>query len=208
MRFQQQWGTSLTKMNQISTDCQDNLVAILRRAILEFGINHIETARGYGCSELQLGCAFQQLFASGEIQRKDLIIQTKVPPYEDPNEFREQLEQSLASLQLDYIDLFGFHGLNGTWQWDWMFRDDPEKGNCWQVIQEYRQAGRIRFVGFSTHGPTDLIHRLIETDKFDYANVHHHFCGSYTASGDGPGHEGNISCLRKMKERDMGGACG
>jgi predicted aldo/keto reductase-like oxidoreductase len=105
---------------------------------------------------------------------------------------------SFKNLQIDYLDLFAFHGLNGEWQWSWMFEGET---NCWSIIEEYRAAGKIRFVGFSTHGPTDLINRLIETDKFDYANVHYHFCGSYTASGDGPDHTGNISCLRKMKER-------
>lgn len=203
MRFQQQWGTVVTNMNQVYSDCQDNLVAILRRAVVEFGMNHIETARGYGCSELQLGVAFKQLFAAGEIRREDLIIQTKVGPRKDPNEFREALEASFKNLQIDYLDLFAFHGLNGDWQWEWMFREGEM--NCWSVIQEYKAAGKIKFVGFSTHGPTDLITKYIETDKFDYVNLHHHFVGSYTASGDGPEHMGNITCLRKMKERDMGG---
>mmetsp|Transcript_35452 Transcript_35452/g.85786 ORF Transcript_35452/g.85786 Transcript_35452/m.85786 type:complete len:605 (-) Transcript_35452:81-1895(-) len=200
MRFQQKWGPDISKMNQVYTDCQDNLVAILRQA-LAYGINHIETARGYGCSELQLGVALKQLMMAGEVKREDLIIQTKVPPKENPDEFREAMELSFKNLQVDYIDLFAFHGLNGDWQWPWMFEGET---NCWSVIEEYRAAGKIRYIGFSTHGPTDLINRFIETDKFDYSNVHHHFCGSYTASGDGPGHIGNISCLRKMKERNMG----
>jgi Aldo/keto reductase family len=205
MRFQQRWGDTVQTMNQVYSDCQDNLVAILRRAILDYGINHIETARGYGSSELQLGCAFQQLFATGEIQRENLILQTKVGPRDDPKEFRKLLEQSFAALQVDYIDLFAFHGLNGDWQWEWIFGTEGREENCWSIIQEYKAAGKIKYIGFSTHSPTDLINKLIETDKFDYANVHHHFCGSYTASGDGPDHMGNISCLRKMKERDMGG---
>jgi predicted aldo/keto reductase-like oxidoreductase len=83
MRFQQQWGASISQMNQVYTDCQDNLLSILRQA-LAYGINHIETARGYGCSELQLGVALKQLMMTGEVKREDLIIQTKVPPKEDP----------------------------------------------------------------------------------------------------------------------------
>ena len=53
---------------------------------------------------------------------------------------------------------------------------------------------------------TEFICKAIKTDKFDYVNLHHHFCGSYTASGDGTGGIGNLECLRLMKERDMGGA--
>jgi hypothetical protein len=202
MRFQQQWGDKVTKMNQVYSDCQDNLVDILRTS-LKHGINHIETARAYGCSELQLGAALKQLIMTGECQREDWIIQTKVNTKQDPEEFRGMLETSFKNLQVDYIDLFAFHGLNGDWQMEWLFGQDGK--NCWNVIQEYREAGKIRFVGFSTHGWTDCIVDAIQTDKFDYVNIHHHFCGSYTASGDGPDGTGNLKCLRLMKEKDMGG---
>jgi hypothetical protein len=202
MRFQQQWGDKITTMNQVYSDCQDNLVNILRRSIIDFGINHIETARAYGSSELQLGVALKQLFVTGEIKREDLIIQTKVNTMSDPKEFRAALEQSIKYLQVDYVDLFAFHGFNGDWQWDWLFGNDGN--NCWSVIQEYKAAGKIRHVGFSTHGPADFIYRAIATEKFDYVNLHHHFCGSYTASGDGKNGNGNIECLRLMKKLDMG----
>jgi predicted aldo/keto reductase-like oxidoreductase len=182
----------------------DNLVAILKHAILDFGINHIEAARGYGSSELQLGVALKQLYASTDIKREDLIIQSKVPSDKNVDEFRRRMELTFRNLQVDYLDLFAFHGFNGEWQWEWMFGGED---NCWNVIQEYKAAGKIRHVGFSTHGPNELISRAIETDKFDYVNLHHHFCGSYTASGDGPNGTGNLKCLRLMKERDMGGKC-
>ena len=204
MRFQQQWNAAnAPTMNKVYSECQDNLATILKRAILDYGINHIETAIAYGTSEMQLGVALKQLFITGQVRREDLIIQTKVNIKEDPKEFRSLLEKSFNNLQVDYLDLFAFHGFNGAWQWDWMFRDRSD--NCWNVVEEYRKAGKIRFVGFSTHGPTELISRAIETDKFDYLNLHHHFCGSYTASGDGPNGIGNLHCLRLMKERDMGG---
>jgi diketogulonate reductase-like aldo/keto reductase len=234
MRFQQQWGDKITNMNMVGSDCQgmsrvtssfvrhlcdiwshslsllatgiiiDNLVAILKHAILDFGINHIEAARGYGSSELQLGVALKQLYASTDIKREDLIIQSKVPSDKNVDEFRRRMELTFRNLQVDYLDLFAFHGFNGEWQWEWMFGGED---NCWNVIQEYKAAGKIRHVGFSTHGPNELISRAIETDKFDYVNLHHHFCGSYTASGDGPNGTGNLKCLRLMKERDMGGKC-
>jgi hypothetical protein len=202
MRFQQKWGPTVENMNMVYSDCQQNLVDILKRAILDFGINHLETARGYGSSELQLGCALKQLFMTNVIKREDLIIQSKVPCAADAKVFRENLETTFKNLQVDYLDLFAFHGLNGEWQWDSLFGGDE---NCWTVIQEYKNAGKIRHIGFSTHGPTDFIYKAIETEKFDYVNLHHQFCGSYTASGDGDNGTGNIKCLRLMKKLDMGG---
>jgi hypothetical protein len=202
MRFQQQWGRTIACMDQVYSDCQQNLVDLLRAAIVKYGINHIETAWGYGSSQLQLGVALQQLMMTGEVKREDLIIQTKVGPRQDPKEFREQLDECFHRLKVDYVDLFAFHGLNGDWQLDWMFAGQD---NCWNVVQEYVVAGKIRHVGFSTHGPSDFIYELIESGKFDYVNIHHHFCGSYTASGDGPDKSGNARCVRLANKLDMGG---
>ena len=52
MRYQHKWQD--VPMQDIPAENQDNLEATIRRA-LELGINHIETARGYGTSEMQLG---------------------------------------------------------------------------------------------------------------------------------------------------------
>lgn len=205
MRFQQRWFRIIDCMDQVYSDCQENLVQILRRAIVDHGINHIETAYGYGSSQLQLGVALKQMMMNGEIKREDLIIQTKVGPRDDLNEFREMMEECFERLQVDYIDMFAFHGLNGDWQWDWMFGGEE---NCWTVIQEYKKQGKIRHIGFSTHGPAMLIHRFISTEKFDYVNIHHHFCGSYTASGDGLTCEGNAPNVRLANKLDMGGKQG
>eukprot|EP00541_Cyclophora_tenuis_P005553 CAMPEP_0116566432 /NCGR_PEP_ID=MMETSP0397-20121206/14461_1 /TAXON_ID=216820 /ORGANISM="Cyclophora tenuis, Strain ECT3854" /LENGTH=467 /DNA_ID=CAMNT_0004093337 /DNA_START=245 /DNA_END=1648 /DNA_ORIENTATION=+ len=189
-------------MNQVPTDCQDNLVRILRRAICDYGMNHIETARGYGCSELQLGAALRQLFESGVVKREDLIIQTKVAPFATAKEFRETLDRSLSLLQVDYVDLFAFHGMNMPHQYGWVF-ENGDAGNNMDVVKEYVAAGKIRHVGFSTHGPQDLIRRCIETDAFEYVNLHYHFCGSYTTTGIGP-EKGNLGNLRLLNQKDMG----
>lgn len=202
MRFQQQWGPAVDNMNLVDSDCQDNLVRILKRAICDFGINHIETARMYGCSELQLGVALKQLFASGVVKREDLIIQTKVSAFATAKEFRETIEKSLSLLQLDYVDLFGIHGVNMPHQYDWIF-NNGENGNCIDVVKEFIAAGKIRHVGFSTHGPEDLTRKLIETDAFEYVNLHYHYFGSYTTTGVGP-HEGNKGNIELMNEKDMG----
>ena len=53
----------------------------------------------------------------------------------------------------------------------WIVRD----GGCLEVIREYQAAGRVKFIGFSTHGMTPLVVAAIETGVFDYVNLHHHF---------------------------------
>ena len=71
MRFQQKWDDLLPE--EILEAGQSNLEETVLRA-LELGINHIETARGYGSSEMQLGWILPKL------PREKMIIQTKVAP--------------------------------------------------------------------------------------------------------------------------------
>lgn len=61
---------------KINAECQNNLVECVRMS-LSLGINHFETARFYGTSELQFVDAISSMIASGEIKREDVIIQTK-----------------------------------------------------------------------------------------------------------------------------------
>jgi predicted aldo/keto reductase-like oxidoreductase len=109
MRHQFKWQD--VRPEKIPQDNQENLEAVIRRA-LEIGITHIETARGYGTSEMHLGKILPQF------PREKLIVQTKVSPVAAPQEFRQTFEKSLAYLQLDYVDLFGLYGINNAEIWD------------------------------------------------------------------------------------------
>ena len=162
MRYQYKWQD--VPGWQIPSDNQQNLEATIRRAV-EVGINHIETARGYGTSELQLGRILPSL------PRNQLIVQTKVSPKPDAKEFRRQVEQSLAFLKLDYVDLLSLHGINTAE----LLHESIRPGGCLEVAQKLQAEGKVRFIGFSTHGPTDVIIKTIETDRFDYLNLHWYY---------------------------------
>src|SRR6266446_5204891 len=103
MRSQFKWQDVEPK--EIPADNQANLEACIRRA-LELGINHIETARGYGTSEMQLGRILPQL------ARDKIIVQTKIPPKAAVKEFLNAFETSMKYLKLDYVDLLSLHGIN------------------------------------------------------------------------------------------------
>jgi|EP01049_Picozoa_sp_SAG25_P007392 predicted aldo/keto reductase-like oxidoreductase len=140
MRMQQTWKPSANfSMSDVDPECQANFVTILESAV-SHGINHFETARGYGCSELQYGAALRELLASGH-QRSELIIQSKVAPFATQAEFRKTLDTTLSTLGVDYLDLFTFHGLNNERQLRWTLR----KGGCMCVEQT---APRVCFAHF------------------------------------------------------------
>ncbi|MGK7930353.1 MAG: aldo/keto reductase [Microcystaceae cyanobacterium] len=162
MRYQYKWKD--VPESEIPSENQRNLEATINRS-LEVGINHIETARGYGSSEMQLGKVLPKF------PREKLIIQTKVSPKEDPKEFRRQFNQSLKFLQLDYVDLLGLHGINTDEILDYCVRP----GGCLDEARKLQEQGKVRFIGFSTHGPTEVIKKTIETDCFDYVNLHWYY---------------------------------
>ncbi|NER84238.1 MAG: aldo/keto reductase [Leptolyngbya sp. SIO1D8] len=162
MRYQHSWK-DVPKW-QIPRKNQENLEATIQKS-LAVGINHIETARGYGTSEVQLGKILPGL------PRDQIIVQTKVSPKPDPQEFRKNLKQSLKNLQLDTIDLLGIHGINTSEILEYTVRP----GGCLDVAREFQKQGRIRHIGFSTHGPTHVIVNAIETDQFDYVNLHWYY---------------------------------
>ncbi|MBD2596718.1 aldo/keto reductase [Nostoc spongiaeforme FACHB-130] len=135
---------------------------------LALGINHIETARGYGKSEEYLGQAMQNGLS---VPRSQLYITTKIPPTADADSMRRYIDESLARLHLDYLDCLGIHGLN-TWEHlQWV----QAKGGCMQAVQEAIADGRVRHVGFSTHAALELIQAAISTDLFEFVNLHYYY---------------------------------
>jgi predicted aldo/keto reductase-like oxidoreductase len=162
MRYQYKWQDC--SMQEVPRENQQNLEATIWRS-LELGINHIETARGYGSSEMQLGQILRTL------PREEIIVQTKVSPEADPGEFRGKFEKSLSYLKLDYVDLLGLHGINTL---D-LLHDSIRPGGCLDVARQFQREGKVRFIGFSTHAPTEVILQAIETNQFDYVNLHWYY---------------------------------
>jgi predicted aldo/keto reductase-like oxidoreductase len=180
MRYQFKWQD--VPAWQIPQDNQRNLEATIRRA-LEVGINHIETARGYGTSEMQLGRILPTL------NRQELIVQTKVSPQSNPKEFRHLFDKSLSNLKLDYVDLLGLHGINTPE----LLHDSIRPGGCLDVARKLQDQGKVRFIGFSTHGSTDVIVKTIETNQFDYVNLHWYYINQV-----------NWSAIEAATRHDMG----
>jgi predicted aldo/keto reductase-like oxidoreductase len=183
MRYQFKWQD--VPEWQIPQDSQLNLEATIRRAV-EVGINHFETARDYGTSEMQLGRILPAL------PRDQLIVQTKIkvnPKKSNPMEFRRKCEQSLAYLKLDYVDLLSMHGINNAQ----MLHENLRPGGFMDVARKLQDQGKVRFIGFSTHGPSDVIVRAIETNQFDYVNLHWYYINQF-----------NLPAIEAAQQHNMG----
>ncbi|MEA5568422.1 aldo/keto reductase [Anabaena sp. UHCC 0399] len=153
---------------------------------LEMGINHIETARGYGKSEEYLGAAI----ALGlSVTRSQVYITTKIPPTADADSMRRCIDESLTRLNLDYLDCLGIHGLN-TWEHLELVQ---AQGGCMTAVAEAIADGRVRHVGFSTHGSLEVIQGAINTDLFEFVNLHYYYF-----------FQRNAPAIQLATEKDMG----
>ena len=180
MRYQQSWSD--VPWDEVVAAGQANLEATIARS-MELGIHHIETARGYGSSEMQLGPVLAQY------PRESIILQTKVMPKPTAQEFLETFETSMAYLKQDYVDLLSIHGINNRQHLDETLR----KGGCMEVCRQLQREGRVRHVGFSTHATPDVISEAIRSDEFDYVNLHWYFVNDL-----------NRVCVAEAAQRDMG----
>ena len=162
MRFQQSWND--LPADQISAESQANLRATLEAAVAA-GFRHVETARHYGSSERQLGWLLPQVPDPGR------ILQTKVPPQEDPAAFEAELRLSFERLGVQRVDLLAIHGLNLPEHLEQTLRPV----GCLEVVRRWQAEGRVGSVGFSTHAPLPLIEEAINSGAFDYVNLHWYF---------------------------------
>lgn len=191
MRYQQSWDDA--QLDTVEDANQRNLRATIHRA-MEVGVTHVETARGYGTSERQLGLVLPEL----REQRAEgggpdgLIIQTKIAPHSDPKEFRRQVLDSLERLRLPRVDLLGLHGVNTHELLWWSLKP----GGCLEEARKLQREGVVGHVGFSTHGLTDLIVDAIECETaggFDYVNLHWYYINQW-----------NWPAVEAATRRDMG----
>lgn len=150
---------------------EENARQTVHQAV-SLGINHLETARGYGKSEQYLGAALK---AGLPLSREQLYITTKIPPTPDADTMRQCIDESLLRLQLDYVDCLAIHGIN-TWEHlDWV------QSGCMQAVAEAVNSDRVRHVGFSTHAPLEVILAAINTDLFEFVNLHYYYFFQHNA---------------------------
>ena len=180
MRFQQSWKD--LDAQEINNQQQDILQKTIKYASLK-GMHHIETARHYGTSELQIGWALEQ------IDDPERILQTKIPPNNDPSIFEQELELSLHRLGSKKIDLLAIHGINLPEHLDMTIRPN----GCLDVVRRWQKNGLVGHIGFSTHAKVDLIIETIETGFFDYVNLHWYYI-----------RQENEQALQAAQKKDMG----
>ncbi len=138
-------------------------------AALAAGINHIETAPAYGPAEVFLGQALAELAGRDPVQRADLVLTSKVLPGVGLAEGQQQLRACLERLGVERLDNLAVHGINTTEQLAWSLEGAGAALLAWALAE-----GLVGQVGFSSHGPTDLIAAALASGRFRFCSLHLH----------------------------------
>ena len=123
---------------------------------MEQGINYYDTAWGYhdGQSELVMGKVLNAY------PRESYYIATKFPGYDLGNmgKVEEIFEKQLEKTGMEYFDFYLFHNVNETNIDAYL---DPQY-KIYEYLMEQKKNGRIKHLGFSTHGDLDVMTRFLE----------------------------------------------
>ncbi|MGA3127169.1 MAG: aldo/keto reductase [Candidatus Korobacteraceae bacterium] len=129
-------------------------IRIVHKAIDE-GINFLDNCWDYngGESEVRMGKA---LHSAGF--RNRAFLMTKIDG-RDKTTAASQISESLKRLQTDHIDLLQFHEV---------IRDtDPDRifapGGALEAVLEAKQAGKVRYIGFTGHKSPDIHLKMLST---------------------------------------------
>ena len=127
--------------------------------LLEFGVNHIDTAAAYGDSELRLAPFLKH-------HRREFFLATKTGERTAAGA-GEQLRRSLDRLGLDYVDLIQMHNLVDTDEWATAFGPD----GALEALLEAQDEGLTRHIGVTGHGTFVAQRHLESLKRFPFASV-------------------------------------
>ena len=127
--------------------------------LLEYGVNHIDTAASYGDSELRIGPWMAR-------HRKDFFLATKTG-LRTYQEARDQIHQSLERLRVDSVDLIQLHNLAQPDEWDVAMGP----GGALEAAVEAREQGLVRFIGVTGHGVVIPSMHKRSLERFDFDSV-------------------------------------
>lgn len=131
----------------------DASIRLIRSAI-DAGITFMDNCWDYndGLSEVRMGHALRDGY------RQKVFLMTKMDG-RTKDSYNKQLEQSLGRLQTDMIDLVQFHEV--------IRMEDPDRifapGGALEAAVAARQAGKIRYIGFTGHKDPAVHLRMLET---------------------------------------------
>jgi aryl-alcohol dehydrogenase-like predicted oxidoreductase len=142
-------------LSQVTQSVADRTLDLL----LTYGVNHIDTAAGYGDSELRIAPWLKR-------EPGRFFLATKTGERK-ADAAREQLHRSLDRLGVDHFDLWQLHSLADPIEWDTAL----SPGGAIEAAVEARDQGLVRFIGVTGHGAQIAASHLRSLNRFEFDSV-------------------------------------
>ncbi len=139
------------------------------------GVNYYDTAYVYPGSEAALG----EILHRNHI-RDQVYIATKLPHYliKSMDAMERLFTEQLKRLKTDHIDYYLMHMLTDVQTWEKLKALGIER---W--LEEKKQSGAIRQVGFSYHGNTDMFCSLVDAYAWDFCQIQYNYMDEHSQAG-------------------------
>ncbi len=139
------------------------------------GVNYYDTAYIYPGSEAAVG----EIFERNNIRDK-INIATKLPQYLIGNRaaLDRYFDEELSRLRTDHVDYYLMHHLTDVAMWEKL-----KDIGILDWIQEKKQSGAIRNIGFSYHGNTDNFLKILEDYDWDFCQIQYNYLDEVAQAG-------------------------
>ena len=127
--------------------------------LLEYGVNHLDTAASYGDSELRIGPWMRE-------HRKRFFLATKTGD-RTRQSARDSLHRSLERLRVDSVDLIQMHNLVDEREWETAMGP----GGALEALLEAREQRLVRFIGVTGHGTRVAAMHRRSLERFPFDSV-------------------------------------
>lgn len=168
------FGMMRMKKNEEGKYDEDWSVRTLRYAI-DNGLSYVDTAYAYGDSERITGLALRDGY------REKVTLASKMPldQLQTEEDFERILDEELARLQTDHIDVYLLHAMSRE-RWDKYM----EKFHVIDHLERAKREGKIRHIGFSFHDNFDAFRYILDSyGKWEVCQIQLNYLDSNYQAG-------------------------
>ena len=142
---------------------------------IEKGINYFDTAYIYPGNEECLGWILEKNHCRNKVN-----IATKLPQYllRSAAAIDKTFREELSRLRTDHIDYYLMHMFTDYAEWVRLQNLGIE-----QWIARQKEEGRIRYIGFSYHGDTEMFLKILDAYDWDFCQIQYNYLDEHTQAG-------------------------
>lgn len=142
---------------------------------IEKGVNYFDTAYIYPGNEECLGWILEKNHCRDKVN-----IATKLPQYllRSAAAIDKTFREELSRLRTDHIDYYLMHMFTDYAEWVRL-----QKLGIEQWIARQKEEGRIRYIGFSYHGDTEMFLKILDAYDWDFCQIQYNYLDEHTQAG-------------------------